>query len=513
MADYDVIVIGSGFGAACAARELARGGQRLLMLERGTSVVRGPQAWLPHASAELTPHFWPDVAQRPDGSPVGAHACVGGPSVFFGGVAMRMRASDFAAPDEIVAGSGAQWPLHYDDLEPSYARAERLLDVAGAAGADPTDPPRSAPYPQDPAALGPVARRIESAGRGLGLRPFPLPLAINHRTDSRRPACVRCGTCDTFACAIGAKNDVATRLLRPLARRGVELRDQTLVTELIAERRSIVAVRTRSLRSGEEQTLTADCFVLAAGALGSPHLVLASGLERLSPARSAVGAYLTRHCSAVVYGVFARRQEPSFQKQLAFHDFYHGADDAPLRGPIGSLQQMQTPPVALARYHAHPLQRPLLRGAVPRLTGLMAMAEDQPRVRNRVRLGAGRDARGMPRLVVDARHSRRDVAARAHLVRVAQRVLRQAGAVGSYVHPIDTFSHAAGTLRMGCDPATSPVDATGRFRGIDNLYVTDASVLPTSGAVNPSLTIAANALRIGAALAELAQPQELRAAA
>ena len=513
MPDYDTIVIGSGFGAACAARDLARRGQRLLMLERGTSVARGSQAWLPDASAELTAHFWGDVARRSDGSPVGALACVGGPSVFFGGVAMRMRAADFTGRDEIVGGSGARWPLRYDELEGSYARAERLFDVAGTAGCDPTEPPRSSRYPQSTPPLSPLTQRIESAGRRMGLRPFPLPLAINHRQDGGTAACVRCATCDTFACAIGAKNDVPTRLLEPLVRRGVELRDATQVTRLIVEERSIVGVRTRCLRSGREQTLTADCVVLGAGALGSTHLVLASGLDALSPAQAAVGAYLTRHCSAIVYGVFPRTHEASFHKQLGFHDLYHGAADAPVPGPIGALQQMQTPPIALAQHHANPVLRPLLRRAVPRLTGLMAMAEDQPRAQNRVRLGTDRDARGMPRLVVDYGHSRRDLAARAHLVRVARRVLRQAGAIGVYVHPIDTFSHAAGTLRMGRNPFTSPVDRDGRFRGIDNLYVTDASVLPTSGAVNPSLTIAANALRIGAGLAGRDQRHAVRAAA
>lgn len=500
MVDYDTIVIGSGFGAACAAYELAAPGQRVLMLERGTRVARGPQAWLPQSSGDLTSHFWPDLAQRPDGSLVGGYSCVGGPSVFFGGVAMRMRAADFAPPAEIVGGSGAEWPLRYEDLEPSYARAEQLLDVAGGTG-DPTDPPRSSAYPQDAVDLGPVACRIARAGRRLGLRPFALPLAINHGGDGTRSSCVRCGTCDTFACAIGAKNEVASRLLGPLVRRGVELRDATQVTRLVLDGRAVVAVRTRSLSTGEERTVTADRFVLAAGALGSAHLALASGLDALSPAPAAVGAYLTRHCSTIVYGIFARPHEPSFQKQLGFHDLYHGAADAPVSGPLGALQQMQTPSVALARHYATALQRPLLGVGVPRLTGLLAMAEDQPRAENRVRLGDDRDARGMPRLVVEHRHSRRDLTARGHLVRVARRILRRAGAIGFYVHPIDTFSHAAGTLRMGCDPQTSVVDGDGRFRGIDNLYVADASVLPTSAAVNPSLTIAANAVRIGSALA------------
>lgn len=292
MADYDTIVIGSGFGAACAALDLVGRGQRLLMLERGTSVARGPQAWLPDASAELTAHFWGDVARRSDGSPVGAHACVGGPSVFFGGVAMRMRPDDFVGSAEVVAGSGARWPLRYEELEGSYARAERLFDVAGTAGCDPTEPPRSTPYPQDTPALSDVTRRIENAGRRMGLRPFPLPLAINHRPDGRLPGCVRCATCDTFACAIGAKNDVPTRLLEPLVRRGVELRDATQVTRLVVEGRSIVAVL---------DTVAARRTSVQAG-------VLQPLRHRRRRPRVEEGVGLRRHCLRDPGGVARRRR-------------------------------------------------------------------------------------------------------------------------------------------------------------------------------------------------------------
>lgn len=127
--DYDTVVIGSGFGAACAAYELAAAGERVLMLERGTRVARGRQAWLPNGSAELTAHYWSAVAQRPDGAPIGGHACVGGPSVFFGAVAMGMRAADFAPSPEIVARSRALWPLRYDDPDHSLSRARDVVDL------------------------------------------------------------------------------------------------------------------------------------------------------------------------------------------------------------------------------------------------------------------------------------------------------------------------------------------------------------------------------------------------
>jgi choline dehydrogenase-like flavoprotein len=106
----------------------------------------------------------------------------------------------------------------------------------------------------------------------------------------------------------------------------------------------------------------------------------------------------------------------------------------------------------------------------------------------------------LPRVRIQFRHSARELAAGEFLIRTARRVLRKAGAIAWYRHKIHTFSHGVGTVRMGGDPATSVLDADGRFRGIENLTITDASVFPTSAAVNPSLTIAANALRMAGRL-------------
>jgi choline dehydrogenase-like flavoprotein len=140
----------------------------------------------------------------------------------------------------------------------------------------------------------------------------------------------------------------------------------------------------------------------------------------------------------------------------------------------------------------------VLAPLVRNLTGLLVMAEDQPQYGNRVLLDreAPPDRWGLPRLRVQFRHSARDLAAGEILIRAARRVLRKAGAIGWYRHKIHTFSHGVGTVRMGADPAASVLDPDGRFRGLENLTVTDASVFPTSASVNPSLTIAANALRM-----------------
>ena len=511
-AGWDAIVIGSGFGGAMVAHELVRAGRRVLMLERGDWVDRGPHNWESSSARELSPHYSPEtpyeVVNGRRRSTTGAFYGVGGPSVFYGGVALRLRAEDFDPGPEIVGDSGAAWPFDYDALEPFYTRAERLLAVSGDDRGDPTAPPRSGPYPHPPAPLSAPSQRIAAAARSLGLNPFQLPLAINYEEQEGRAACVRCTTCDGFACAVGAKNDLATGVLPHLMGMGLELRANAVVVRLVEERGRIVAVEYVDRRSGERHRVHAPQVVLAAGALASPHLVLASGLERLSPARHAVGQYLMRHRNAIVFGLFPSRtnRAAEFHKQVGIHDFYFGAPGGP-RGKLGAIQQITAPGAGFVKSVLRAPWGQLVAPGMPYGLGMLTIAEDQPQATNGVAVDASRPDRfGLPRLVVTHRYTPRDVAAGRTLLREAVRILRRAGALVHASYEIRTFSHAVGTLRMGSDPRTSVLDEHGRYRGIENLWVADGSAFPTAGGVNPSLTIAACALRVGAHLAGAASP-------
>lgn len=507
----DTIIIGSGFGGAGVAHELVSAGQRVLMLERGDWVPRGPHNWDPHSAGMLTPHYSHEtsiITHTDHGTRVqGGYYLVGGPSVFYGGVSLRFREADFNPPADLVADSGGKWPIRYADLEPWYSRAEQLLGVAGSTGEDPTEPPRGQPFPQAPGRLAPISVRMAEAARSLGLNPFRLPLAINQVAGSR-PACVACPTCDGFACAISAKSDLATTVLPALEARGMTLLPGVVVTRLVVDGNRVVAVEGVHRVSGERQVWSARQVVLSAGALASPQLLLASGLEALNPAGDAVGRYLQRHRNAIMFGLFRSRPDPvgEFHKQLGIHDYYFGAPDGEgPAGKLGSLQQLVTPPVELVRANVPKIVGAVAGPLVGRLTGLLVMAEDQPQRENRVGLDPARTDRfGLPGLAVHHRYSRRDQAAERVLSRLARRILRRAGAIVFYRHVIDTFSHAAGTVRMGHDPAQAPLDPECRFRGVENLRVVDASFMPTSAAVNPSLTILANALRVGRGMAEAA---------
>ncbi len=493
---WDAIVIGSGFGGAMAAWPLVEAGQRVLMLERGGWVGRGPENWSDGGAGLITPYYTKESAYRVHAGgrqyESGAWNCVGGQSVFYGGASYRFRETDFIPNARICGSSNADWPFRYDDLEPHYSWAEALLGVAGESA--PGAPWRSMPFPQPPAPLSASSRMIADAALGSGFTPSRIPLAISFDGRGAARPCMRCGTCDGYACAAEAKNDLATGILPRMIRMGMTLRPHTVCVRLRAAGARVTSVEYVDRISGERGSTSAARIILAAGTLATPHLLLASDLARVNPAAGSVGRYLTRHRNAVVFGVFARKPAGAraFDKQVAILDLYDVA---------GSIQQL-TPPAGLVKAYLPRGLRKLGAQVVARSSGLIVIAEDQPHSDNGVEVDwATRDRFGLPQLRVRHSYSRDDERACATLVRAAKRILRTAGASVTLTHSIETFSHALGTVRMGCDPRTAPLDADGRYRGLDNLFVVDGSALPRSAGINPSLTIAANALRVGAAIA------------
>lgn len=502
---YDAIVIGTGFGGTMTAHQLVHAGMKVLMLERGDWVQRGPENWGMLGSVDLTPHYDKSsplrVEKGGNKKVMGLYSCVGGPSVFYGGVSFRFRERDFEPEPEISATSGAEWPLRYQDLEPYYTLAENMLHISGEAGVDPTEPPRSAPFPQGPGALASISQQVKKGAESLGLHPFQLPLAINY-ADQNRSTCLSCTTCDTFACAIGAKNDLSVMVLPDLVKRGMSIRANTVVTRLHAEKGRIQRVECVDKVSGERLQFEANLVILSAGALASPQLLLASGLQDMNPGGKVIGRYLMRHANAIIFGIFPGKadKEDRFHKQLAILDYYFGHSGSKL-GKLGSLQQMPTPPKGLVQNAVPGVLGKLLSQGVPLLTGMLAIAEDQPQFSNRITIDPDhKDIFGLPQAVVSHQYSERDLSALGILAGAAKKILSQSGALTHYVHHIRTFSHAVGTVRMGADPTQSALDENCRFRGIDNLYVVDGSFMPTSAALNPSLTISANALRVGEAI-------------
>ena len=489
-AGWDAVVIGSGLGGALAAHRLTEAGARVVVLERGRWPHRDERDWDPRAILnDLRYRGTTPLAVRQRGDrrfrPLAMNETVGGMSVFYGGASLRLRPSDFG-----------RWPFDYEDLEPFYGEAERLLGVHGAAGADPLEPPRSGPYPFPAIPCSAPAERIRSAGEELGFRPFPIPLAINF-SGIGGPRCVRCNTCDGFPCAIDAKNDAAG-ILRRAEANGLEVRDGIVVRALEVRGHRVARARCVDQESGEAVSFEAPLFLLAAGALGSPALLLRSGLGGGGADALPIGRFLMRHCNAVVAGIFPFRTNPEqvFHKQVCFTDFYEEARDRD-GFAVGVIQDIYTPDAAVVRRAAGRIAGAFLATPlVHRLQNLLCVAEDAPDPDNRVTLAETTDALGMERIRVEHRYRKDDEERLALLVRRARRILRTAGALATRVWPISSFSHAVGTLRMGARADEAPLDPGGRVRGLDNLFVSDGSAFPASGGLNPSLTIAAGALRV-----------------
>jgi len=502
MQSYDAIVVGSGFGGSMTARQLVNAGMKVLMLERGGYVERGEHNWDMRGSIDLSEFYDKSsllhVEKGGNKPTMGLYSCVGGPSVFYGGVSFRFREADFEKNEQIEGKNAEGWPIKYDDLESYYSEAERLLHISGETGVDPTEPYRSAPLPQGMPQLANISSRVKSSAQKMGLHPFQLPLAINYE-DATRGTCRHCKTCDTFACAVSAKNDLATMVLPQLTAKGMQLAPNMVVTKLNVQDKRVISVDAVSKITGEKETFKAGLVILAAGSLGTPHILLSSGMQQYNPGGDVIGRYLMRHLNSIIFGIFpgVADKEGRFHKQLAILDYYFGKEGTEFN-KIGSLQQMPTPPMGLVQNELPGAVGKILSQGVRLLSGLLAIVEDQPQYGNYIAIDKNHtDQFGLPRPVISHEYSARDVAALKVLTDAGKKIMRGAGALTHYIHHIRTFSHAVGTVRMGTNEKTSALDENCRFRGIENLYITDGSVMPTSAALNPSLTIAANALRVG----------------
>lgn len=491
----DVVIVGSGVGGSAVAHQLAGSGAKILILERGGFLPNEPQNSDVEAvfaqSRYKTQDRWIDA----DGSSFrpGQYYYVGGHTKFYGTAMFRFRESDFKATAIDGAASPA-WPIGYADLAPFYEQAERLYGVRGQAGTDPTEPPRAA-YPHCAIPHEPVIAALAERLGAQGLRPFHMPSAVDFGPGG---SCRRCGACDAFACRFGAKGDAETRVLRPLlSHPNIRLEPQAEVTHLIAdtEGRRITGLVLR--RHGVTSVIEATTFILAAGAINSAAILLRSASEAapegLANRSGVVGRHLMNHHLTGLMGLRPFTANlTKFPKTLSVNDFYHGLPaDPDARGNMQMLGNIHGTMIRAAYPH---IPRRVANWLGRHSVDVLAMSEDLPDAESRVRLTAD------DRIRIDYRPG--GTAAHDRFVRHVKRVLRRAGfpAVLRHGFGIHAPSHQCGTVRMGTDPATSALDGFCRAHDHPNLYVVDGSFFPSSAALNPALTIAAQALRVGAHL-------------
>jgi choline dehydrogenase-like flavoprotein len=503
----DVIIIGSGAGGGTLAHALAPSGKKILILERGEYLPREKDNWSPRAVAigrkYRSDERWLDSEGRSHGCPT--HYCVGGNTKFYGATLMRFRAEDFAALRH-HGGVSPEWPITYADLEPYYSRAERLYQVHGERGDDPTEPFSSAPYLYP--ALRHEARiaRLANDLRDAGLHPFTLPLGVMR--DDARPEhsrCIRCDTCGGYPCLVQAKADAETICVRPaLSHPNVSLLTGRTVTRLETDPTGRAVSSVHVDHGGEKERFTADIVIVSAGAINSAALLLRSFNDKhphgLANRSGVVGRHYMRHIISTYPAISGEPNATVFQKTLGFNDYYLG--DADFRFPLGHVQTLGKQPPEI--YAAERISLPRgesLESLVPRLLELCAFSEDLPDPENRVTL----DRTG----ATTVRYRPNNLVGHERLLARLDELLPRIGAVGRIADrsvyggqrgEVDGANHQCGTVRFGRDPATSALDENCKAHDLDNLYVVDASFFVSSAAMNPALTIMANALRVGAHL-------------
>lgn len=512
----EFLIIGSGFGGAFAAYTLAKAGRDVIVVERGRWVVRDESCWdevrlhlenpmyRGHTSVLINQkegrldEYWPDDT-------------VGGMSTFYGAAAFRMREEDFyGAPVDGASAKDAstQWPVAYRDLAPYYDEAEKLQFVAGKMGDDITEPSRSMDFPQPPPPLSRPSQKIYNASKKLGLHPFHIPMAINFRGDCGKGKCVQCHTCDHYLCKVEAKNDLAVVVLPEAMSAGAVVLDNTRAVKINLSRGKAVSAQMVDQDTGNRFEIKAKYIILACGSLGSPHLLLSSGIDRETASGELIGRFLMRHANGVVSGISPKKINPEnvFHKQVAIADYYFGDPEKKKKpsGNWGLIQEIHTPGKGVMKANVPLGLKNIAAFMSDFLLNLLCIAEDIPQYSNRVYIDIStKDKFGMPALRVHHRYAHRDIEARSALYGVAKRILFAATALPVYCFHIDTFSHAIGTCRFGTNSSSSVLDPECRIWGIQNLFVLDGSFMPSGGSVNPSLTIAANSLRVAKILADL----------
>lgn len=513
MADshWDVIIIGTGAGGGTLAHRLAPTGKRVLVLERGGYVAREKENWNATAVNVQGKYQARDSWRDGNGNELRPHThyCVGGNTKFYGAALFRLRREDFG---EIRhhGGISPAWPIGYQDLEPYYTEAEQMYRVHGARGEDPTEAPASGPYPYPAISHEPRIQQLSDDLARLGMRPFHTPLGVMLDEASPTSRCIRCATCDGYPCLLYAKADAQVMAIDPaLHHANVSLLTESYVERLETSASGREVKRVVVQRNGARMIFSADMVVVACGAINSAALLLRSASihhpNGLANGSDTVGRHYMGHVNSVLMAISKCPNPTVFQKTLSLNDYYGASRD--WEYPMGHISFVGK------------LDAETLRAGAPTLApgftlDLMARhsldfwltSEDLPDPENRVTLdGNGKivlnyrpnNEQAHQRLIAKLKDLLNQQAkCKAHGHECHQGLFSRNVYVGQRI-PLAGVAHQNGTVRFGRDPRTSALDINCKAHEFDNLYVVDGSFFPSSAAVNPALTIMANALRVG----------------
>src|SRR6476619_1236167 len=482
MADYDVIIVGTGAGGGTLARHIAPSGKRILLLERGDWLPREPQNWLAQDvfvdNRYVSADTWYDehgTAFQPQ-----IHYFVGGATKLYGAALYRLRREDFGELRH-HDGISPAWPISYDELEPYYTLAEQRYEVHGARGEDPTEPPASAPYPFPAVEHEPRIQQLADDLAREGLHPFHAPCGIRlNAADMPHSACVRCQNCDGFPCVVHGKSDAEVLGVRPaLEHPNVTLLTNALAVKLETDPAGGAVTGVVVERNGGTERYAGGIVVLACGAANTAKLLLLSANDRhpngLANGSDQVGRNYMFHNSSAVLALSRDENPTIFQKTLGLNDFYFGSDD--FEYPLGNIQMVGKS------------QAPMFRGEKPGETkfapswtlrdiarhavDFWLSTEDLPDPKNRVTVD--RTAKLTLRYHATNDTPKKELNKKLHSM-LGKLHLEPDHLFHRFAYmkndiPVAGVAHQAGTCRMGVDAGTSVVNAECKAHEVDNLYV------------------------------------------
>jgi choline dehydrogenase-like flavoprotein len=487
--DFDVIVIGSGAGGATFAYACAAAKKSVLLVERGGK--QEAHACHDELATLIEKRPYDDREVQMNGQPRRLYTggVLGGGTALYGAALMRPSVADFQPGRSYgrrIPHAIWDWPISYATLAPFYTEAERLYGVAGSSEDDfgPLEKPLEG-FPKPALPLRPINKKLMSANVARGLRPFRLPLAI----DSER--CLQCGSCAGYLCPNGARHSGA-HLLDLAANGGSRLQVLTRVeVESFCkdDRGEVAGVRVRERATGKVSVYRGHRYGLAAGAIGSPALLLRSGIDGPH-----VGRNYMYHLSPIAAGIFLRNTgaDAVFAKQVGFADYYFGTKQ--FAHKLGMIQSLPVPgPLMVAKAGNRRLPPRLVNVLRKKMLPMTGIVEDLPNPANRVTVGTDGAA------AVSHAFAPYDVERGQQLGLLMKQILKSAGAIFSISKPFPSDEHVAhqcGTLRFGKQPGDAALDPDCRLFTHPNVFVVDGSFFPTSLGVGPALTIMANALRV-----------------
>ena len=539
----DFLIVGSGAAGGVMARELARAGFAVVVMEQGPRLR--PQDfehdelkyWLangitndPSVSPQTYRKTPADAAIKTAPGRTNAlwyARTVGGSSVHFTANFWRFHPVDFRERSVLGGVPGAafeDWPISYDELEPYYTKVEWDIGVSGLGGAHPNEPRRSKPYPMPPMPVKSSGVLFERGARKLGLHPFPAPLAIASIPYRGRAACVHCGFCMGFGCEVGAKSSTLSTVIPEAEASGrCEVRSGSYVFRVATNKRGRASGVHYFDPDRRERFQAARAVVLCANGAETPRLLLMSASAQfpqgLANSSGLVGKYLMFNQGAGAFGLFEHElnEFKSVQATRLVHDFYDADPKRGFYGGGGIDARIGPNPIIWSlrgpqgmswgkSYKDHLRTFPRTMLAAGHTTSLPVEA-------NSVALDPDvKDSWGMPAIRCTHKEHPDDMKFAAWLQDRAVEILDAGGAQQIWRDPVaeyDASVHLLGTCRMGNDPNRSIVDRYHRAHDVPNLFICDGSSFVTSGRGQPTMTIQALAFRAAEHIARRARQGEI----